>query len=129
MALGGGATVLDLSRYDPAHAGRVAPGVSPVAAVARDPGVDSTARKPYTDLAIVGDQARYSRRALLKTALGGAAGLAFGAPGRLLAAQAPAAPSPVRLADDLFVMTVPGAENVLARTGGGGPRNPPCGRP
>ena len=68
----------------------------------------------------MGDQARYSRRALLKTALGGAAGLAFGAPGRLLAAQAPAAPSPVRLADDLFVVTVPGAENVLARTGGGG---------
>jgi glyoxylase-like metal-dependent hydrolase (beta-lactamase superfamily II) len=55
----------------------------------------------------------------LKTALGGAAGLAFGVPERLMA-QAPAAATTVRLADDLFVVTVPGADNVVARTGGGG---------
>jgi glyoxylase-like metal-dependent hydrolase (beta-lactamase superfamily II) len=57
----------------------------------------------------------------LKAALGSAAGLALASPGRLFAAgQALAAPATVRLADNLYVVTVPGAENVLARTGAGG---------
>jgi glyoxylase-like metal-dependent hydrolase (beta-lactamase superfamily II) len=69
----------------------------------------------------VEDQQGYTRRLLLKAALGGAAGLAFSVPERLLAAgQGPAAPATVRLADDLYVVTVPGADNVVARTGGGG---------
>jgi glyoxylase-like metal-dependent hydrolase (beta-lactamase superfamily II) len=66
-------------------------------------------------------QARHSRRVLLKAAFGGAAGLALGGPVRLFAAgQGSAVPATVRLADDLYVVTVPGAENVLARTGAGG---------
>src|SRR6185503_10300396 len=56
--------------------------------------------------------------------LGSAAGIALGGPGRLLAAaQGPSAAqgaATVRLSDDLFVVTVPGAANVLARTGAGG---------
>jgi len=66
-------------------------------------------------------QGRHTRRVLLKAALGSAAGLALASPGRLFAAgQAPAASATQRLADDLYVITVPGAENVLARTGAGG---------
>ena len=66
-------------------------------------------------------QGRHSRRVLLKAALGGAAGFALAGPSRLFAAgQAPAGPATLRLADDLYVVTVPGAENVLVRTGGGG---------
>ena len=66
-------------------------------------------------------QGRHTRRQLLKAALGGAAGIALGAPGRLLsAAQAPGAgATTVQLADDLFVVTA-GGINVLARTGPGG---------
>jgi glyoxylase-like metal-dependent hydrolase (beta-lactamase superfamily II) len=59
----------------------------------------------------------------LQTALGGAAGLALSGPGRVFAAAqapGPGAPATLRLADDLFVVTVPGATNVLARTGTGG---------
>jgi glyoxylase-like metal-dependent hydrolase (beta-lactamase superfamily II) len=69
----------------------------------------------------VGNQGRYTRRVLLKAALGGAAGLALAAPGRVLAAQG-SVPGigTLRLADDLHVLTVPGASNVLARTGASG---------
>jgi glyoxylase-like metal-dependent hydrolase (beta-lactamase superfamily II) len=66
------------------------------------------------------DQGRHTRRQLLKAALGGAAGIALGAPVRLLAAgQALAVPTTVQLADDLFIVTA-GGINVLARTGAGG---------
>jgi glyoxylase-like metal-dependent hydrolase (beta-lactamase superfamily II) len=71
------------------------------------------------------DQGRHTRRQLLKAALGGAAGIAFGAPARLLAAAQAAVPAStagatsVQLADDLFIVTA-GGINVLARTGAGG---------
>jgi glyoxylase-like metal-dependent hydrolase (beta-lactamase superfamily II) len=57
----------------------------------------------------------------LKAALGGAAGIALGAPARLLAAaQAPGAgATTVQLADDLFVVTA-GGINGLARIGAAG---------
>ena len=50
--------------------------------------------------------------------MGGVAGLAFAAPARrLAAAQAPPGPASVqRLADDLFVVTIPGEANVVAHT-------------
>jgi glyoxylase-like metal-dependent hydrolase (beta-lactamase superfamily II) len=68
----------------------------------------------------------HSRRQLLKAALGGAAGLAFGAPAARLAAQAPAsgvaagtanAATSLRLSDDLYVLSLPGEANVVAQTG------------
>jgi len=66
----------------------------------------------------------HSRRQILKAALGGAAGIALGAPLRCLAAtpaQATADTSPtLRLADDLFVVRLPGEANVVAQTGAGG---------
>jgi len=52
------------------------------------------------------------RRQLLKAAIGSAAGLALGAP--FLRAQAPA--ETVKLADDLFIIKVPGEANVIAQT-------------
>jgi cyclase len=66
------------------------------------------------------NQGHYTRRVWLKAAVGSAAGLALGAPARLFAGQSPPAPAPLRLADDLFVITVPGATNVVVRTGGAG---------
>ena len=69
------------------------------------------------------DQGRPSRRRLLKAALGGAAGIALAGPAQLLAAAGQAAPGAaavVRLSDDLFVVTVPGAANVVAQTAAGG---------
>jgi glyoxylase-like metal-dependent hydrolase (beta-lactamase superfamily II) len=69
---------------------------------------------------------RQTRREILKNAMAGAAGIAFGDPVRRLAAfgpQAPAvggAPATVRLADDLFVLTLPGESNVVVQTVGGG---------
>ena len=65
-------------------------------------------------------QGFYTRRLLLKAALGGAAGLAL-APGRLLAGQAPVpAIGTLRLADDLHLLSVPGVSNVVARVASGG---------
>src|SRR3954462_10811935 len=64
-----------------------------------------------------------TRRDLLKTAIAGAAGGATGAPALKLSASlqsAPAAANTVRLADDLFVIALPGEANVVAQTGGGG---------
>jgi len=54
--------------------------------------------------------------------MAGTAGLVLGAPvRRLAAAQAQAAPvSTVRLSDDLFVLSLPGQVNVVARTGSDG---------
>jgi cyclase len=66
------------------------------------------------------NQGHYTRRVWLKAAVGSAVGLALGAPARLLAGQSPSAPAPLRLADDLYVITVPGATNVVVRTGGAG---------
>ncbi len=68
------------------------------------------------------DQGRPTRRLVLRAALGGAAGLVLGAPARLLAAgqSSPAAPAIVRLNDDLFIVTVPGAANVVAQVAGDG---------
>ena len=66
----------------------------------------------------------HTRRRLLKAAIGGAAGIALGAPAlRLSAAPAQAASEgagTLRLSDDLFVVTIPGEANVVAQTGAGG---------
>jgi len=67
------------------------------------------------------DHGRHTRRHLLKAALGGAAGLALGLPARLLAGQTSSPPGATqRLADDLFLIQVPGASNVVAQTTSGG---------
>ena len=59
-----------------------------------------------------------TRRDLLKTAVVGAAGLVLGGGlSRAAAAQAPAGDSgTLRLADDLFVLRLPGQENIVAHT-------------
>ena len=65
----------------------------------------------------------HTRRHVLKVALGSAAGAVFGAPiSRLVAAPAQAADAAgtLRLADDLFVLRIPGEANVVAQTTGGG---------
>jgi cyclase len=66
----------------------------------------------------------HPRRQILKAAIGGAAGIALGAPIRCLAgtpAQAtPEAAGALRLADDLFVVKIPGEANVVAQTVAGG---------
>ena len=69
-------------------------------------------------------QGRQTRRQLLRTAIGGAAGIVLGAPVLRVAAAAAQAASegsgPLRLSDDLFVLRLPGEANVVAHTGGGG---------
>jgi cyclase len=66
----------------------------------------------------VAEQGGQTRRQLLKLAVGSAAGFALGAPVLRLGAQAqPAAAGTVRLADNLFVITLPGQANVVAQTG------------
>jgi cyclase len=65
---------------------------------------------------------RYTRRQILGTAFVGAA-VAFVAPVRRVCAQVPGAADPsgtLRLADDLFVIRIPGEANVVAQTTGGG---------
>lgn len=65
----------------------------------------------------------HTRRQILRHAIGGAAGLVFGAPVRRLAAlaQSPAGEAGIeRLGDDLFVIRLPGEANVLAHTGSDG---------
>jgi glyoxylase-like metal-dependent hydrolase (beta-lactamase superfamily II) len=63
-----------------------------------------------------------TRRQAIKTTLGGAAGIMLGAP-LLRAAAAPSQDatgqggSSIRLADDLFVIQIPGESNVVAHTG------------
>ena len=64
-----------------------------------------------------------TRRQILKTAIAGAAGLVLSTPIRSFAAvaQGPAgAASTLRLADDLFVLTIPGQANVVAHVDGDG---------
>ena len=69
-------------------------------------------------------QAGRTRRQVLQAAVAGAAGVVFGAPVRRLAAAPAQAPpddaGTVRLADDLFVLRLPGQANVLAHTGADG---------
>jgi cyclase len=60
-----------------------------------------------------------TRRQLLKSALG-AAGVVLSAPVLRLAAQSSSAAQTLRLADDLFVLSIPGEANVVAHTTGGG---------
>jgi cyclase len=64
-----------------------------------------------------------TRRRLLKGAIGGAAGLVLGASPRVSAAAAQAVSGSIgvqRLADDLFVLQLPGEANVVARTSAAG---------
>jgi cyclase len=56
------------------------------------------------------------RRQLLKAAIGGAAGIVLSAP--FLRAQGPA--ETVKLADDLFIVKIPGEANVVVQTGADG---------
>ncbi len=69
-------------------------------------------------------QDAHTRRQVLKAALGGAAGIVLGAPVRSLSAARLQAASDAaviqRLADDLFILTIPGQTNVVAQTGSGG---------
>ena len=63
----------------------------------------------------------HTRRQLLKATIGGAAGLVLGSPIRRLAAQAtPANGAVERLADDLFILRIPGETNVVAHVGADG---------
>jgi cyclase len=65
----------------------------------------------------------HTRRQILKAAIGGAAGIALAAPIRCLAGTLQAAPDAagtLRLADDLFVLRIPGEANVVAQTVAGG---------
>ena len=61
-----------------------------------------------------------TRRRMLRAAIGGAAGFLVGAPVRSFAGSptqpAPERGDPLRLDDDLFVVSVPGQANVVART-------------
>jgi glyoxylase-like metal-dependent hydrolase (beta-lactamase superfamily II) len=57
-----------------------------------------------------------SRRQVLKAAVGGVAGIALGSP--ILRAQA--LPDSLKLADDLFVVRLPGEANVIAQTASDG---------
>jgi len=63
-----------------------------------------------------------TRRQILKVALGGAAGLVLGAPvARLAGAQAGSqAAGPVKLADNLYLLSIPGEANIVAQTGPAG---------
>ena len=65
-----------------------------------------------------------TRRQILKAAIGGAAGIVLGAPVlRLSGAQAQAVPESagtLRLADDLFIVRIPGEANVVAQTDANG---------
>jgi cyclase len=66
-----------------------------------------------------------SRRHVLKGAIGGAAGLVLGASVRPLAAvqepqAGPSAAGTVKLADDLYVISLPGEANVVAQTSASG---------
>ena len=68
------------------------------------------------------NQGGHTRRQILKGAIGGAAGIVLGAPVRRLTAAQTASEGAgtLRLADDLFVVRIPGEANVVAHTGAGG---------
>src|SRR5689334_13261558 len=68
---------------------------------------------------LVFDQTGPTRRHVLKAAAAGAAALVL-APARHVLAQAPQPGNVVRLADDLFLLQIPGEANVLAQTTSGG---------
>src|SRR5271157_4360493 len=60
-----------------------------------------------------------TRRQLVRTAMAGTAGMVFGAPGLRLSAApqlAPEIPGNVKLADDLYIVRVPGEASVVAHT-------------
>jgi cyclase len=63
---------------------------------------------------------RHTRRQILGAAIGGAAGIVLGAPLRLHAAPfaqgAADGAGPFRLADDLFIISIPGEANIVAHT-------------
>jgi cyclase len=61
-----------------------------------------------------------TRRHLLKGVVGGAAGFALGASRVSAAAAQPPSGTVQRLADDLFVLQLPGEANIVARTSAGG---------
>ena len=64
------------------------------------------------------DQRGHTRRQVLKGAIGGAAGIVLGARVAAQAINGPPEGGPyVRLADDLFIITIPGEANVVAQTG------------
>jgi cyclase len=88
-------------------------------------GRDVASNNPELGRGIQGvELGRHTRRQMLKTAMGGTAGLLIGASarraGRAQTGTASGAPVVQRLADDLFVVTIPGEANVLARTGPAG---------
>jgi cyclase len=64
----------------------------------------------------------HTRRQILKGAIGGAAGILLAAPMRSLAQAQTVSDGAVtqRLADDLFIITIPGEANVIAHTSAGG---------
>ena len=63
----------------------------------------------------------HTRRQILKGAIGGVAGAFLVSPMRSLAqAQTASAAVTPRLADDLFIISIPGEANVIAHTGAGG---------
>ena len=71
------------------------------------------------------NQRGHTRRQILKGAIGGAAGLLLAAPVRSAAAFAQGGGPPeggryIRLADDLFVLQIPGEANVVAQTSAAG---------
>jgi cyclase len=71
------------------------------------------------------DQQGRTRRQILKGAIGGAAGIVLGPPVLHLTAAQAVSGSPegapyVRLADDVFVITIPGEANVVAQTSASG---------
>jgi len=67
------------------------------------------------------DDSGQTRRQILKAAIGGAAGLALGAPALRVFAQTATPPSNIqRLSDDLFVVSIPGEANIVVQTGADG---------
>ena len=72
-------------------------------------------RTPRLNPTIVKEQ-RHSRREILRAAVGGAAGIVLGLPDRGFSQTE----SVNRLADDLFLVTLPGEANVVAHTSTGG---------
>ena len=64
--------------------------------------------------------ARHTRRHVLKVAMSAAAGVAFSGPIPRLAAQTPQTTGAQQLADDLFLLRIPGETNVLAQMDGDG---------
>lgn len=77
--------------------------------------------KAHTTYTMALDQ-KPTRREVLKVAIGGAAGLMLGSQSCVVArqAQAQGAEETLRLADDLFVIRIPGEANIVAHTSSSG---------